>query len=171
MSTHPLVVALFDTETAAATAAMALRAVGVPRERVSIIARSPQAGQLADATGATPGSEIEESYRASRLGELGAHLLAAIAVVMPGIGPILADGPLAADLSEVAGHLAGGVGTGLTRAGLAPDRAARWESEIAQGRVLVGAHVAEEHVGRVLEAVTGAGASDMATVAWPGNLP
>ena len=101
MSTHPLVVALFDTETAAATAAMALRAVGVPGERVSIIARSPQTeGQLADATGATPGSEIEESYRASKLGELGAHLLAAIAVVMPGIGTILADGPLAAEIGR-----------------------------------------------------------------------
>ena len=163
---------MFETETGAATAAMALRATGVPRERVSIIARSPQMeGQLAEAVGATPGSEIEESRRASKLGELSAHLLAAIAVVLPGIGPILADGPLAADLSEVAGHLAGGVGAGLTRAGLDADRAAQWESDIAGGRVLVGAHVSEADVARVVEAVTNAGASDMATVSWPGELP
>ena len=76
---------------------------------MSIVARShDEEGALARAADASPGSEIEDSRPASRLGELTAHFLAAIAVVMPGIGPIVADGPLAAGLGEAAGHVAHG---------------------------------------------------------------
>src|SRR5688500_6738740 len=107
---HPVVLALFEQATAAATAARGLRALGVTRERVSIVARShDEEGEIALASGGSPGSEIEDSAPASRLGELSGHLLAAIALVMPGIGPIVADGPLAAGLGEAAGHMAGGI--------------------------------------------------------------
>src|ERR671912_2672551 len=103
---HPVVLALFDDAAAAAAAARDLRALGVPRERVSIVARShDQEGVVAQQAGASPGSEIEDSRPASRLGELSAHLLAAIALVMPGIGTIVADGPLAAGLGEAAGAI------------------------------------------------------------------
>ena len=120
---HPVVLALFDDASAAAAAARALRKLGVARERVSIVARShDEEGVLARASGASPGSELEDSAAASRLGELGAHLLAAIAIVMPGIGPIVADGPLAAGLGEAAGHLAGGVARTLETAGVTASR-------------------------------------------------
>ena len=46
---------------------------------------------------------------------------------MPGIGPIVADGPLAAGLSEAAGHVAGGVARTLERAGLDHGEAEEWE--------------------------------------------
>ena len=98
---HPLVLALFDDPASAARAARGLRSLGLARERVSVVARShDEEGALAEAAGASPGSEIEDSHRASRLGELSAHLLAAIALVIPGVGPIVADGPLAAGLGE-----------------------------------------------------------------------
>src|SRR5918999_6098788 len=115
---HPVVLALFADAAAAANAARALRAFGVARERVSIVARShDEEGMVARVAGASPGSEIEDSGPASRLGELSAHVLAAIALVMPGIGPIVADGPLAAGLGEAAGHLAGGIVGTLHRVG------------------------------------------------------
>jgi hypothetical protein len=139
---HPLVLALFDDATAAAKAARDLRSLGVPQERVSIVARShDEEGELARAAEASPGSEIEDSRPASRLGELSAHFIAAVALVMPGIGPIVADGPLAAGLGEAAGHLAGGLRRTLQHAGLDRVSAERWESRIEQGAFLVGAHV------------------------------
>ena len=50
---HPLVLALFDNAASAATAARELRALGVPREQVSIVARShDEEGVLAKASGA-----------------------------------------------------------------------------------------------------------------------
>lgn len=142
LMSHPLVLALFDRPSAAADAARELRTLGVPAQRVSIVARShDEEGELARAADATPGSEIEDSRPASRLGELSAHLLATIALVMPGIGPIVADGPLAAGLGEAAGHVAGGIARTLHHAGLDRDEAERWESQIEGGAILVGAHV------------------------------
>lgn len=164
---HPLVLAIFDDPSGAAHAARELRALGVPPERVSIVARShDEEGVLARATDASPGSEIEDSRPASRFGELSAHLLAAMALVMPGIGPIVADGPLAAGLGEAAGHVAGGIARTLHRAGFTRDAAEQWEQRIEQGAILVGAHVGDELAVRAREVMARCGASLMADAAW-----
>jgi hypothetical protein len=164
---HPLVLGLFNDPAAAARAARDLRAFGVPRERVSIVARShDEEGEVAEQAGATPGSEIEDSRTASRLGELSGHLLAAIALVMPGIGPIVADGPLAAGLGEAAGHLAGGVDQALQRAGLDRTMAEQWTQRIEQGAVLVGAHLDGVAVPEAQHALTAAGATHVAVGSW-----
>jgi hypothetical protein len=164
---HPLVLALFADPSIAAAAARDLRALGVPRERVSIVARShDQEGVLAQQAGASPGSEIEDSRPASRLGELSAHLLAAIALVMPGIGPIVADGPLAAGLGEAAGHLAGGIHRPLEHAGLDQATAERWSEQIQGGAVLVGAHVDAALVEPARDLVARAGATHVAVGTW-----
>jgi hypothetical protein len=139
---HPLVLALFADAAAAAAAGRELRGLGIRREDISIVARShDDEGALAQQSGGSPGSEIEDSRPAGRLGELGGHLLAAIALVMPGIGPIVADGPLAAGLGEAAGHLGGGLRRTLEGAGLDHAVAAQWVERIERGDVLVGAHV------------------------------
>ena len=48
------------------------------------------------------GVELEQSRPAAIFGEIGGQMLAAIALVMPGIGPIVAAGPLAAELGKMA---------------------------------------------------------------------
>jgi hypothetical protein len=164
---HPLVLALFDDPVLAAGAARDLRVLGVPRERVSIVARThDEEGALAQQAGASPGSEIEDSRPASRLGELGGHLLAAIALVMPGIGPIVADGPLAAGLGEAAGHLAGGIRRTLEQAGLDSVAAERWNERIRHGAVLVGAHLDATRTEEAVVAVERAGATDVTVGTW-----
>jgi hypothetical protein len=164
---HALVMALFDEAATAADAARDLRKLGIPRERVSIVARShDEEGTLAEASGASPGSEIEDSRTASRLGELGAHLVAAIAVFMPGVGPIIADGPLAAAVGEAAGHLAGGVAHALEHAGLDDAEAARWEKRIEEGAFLVGAHVERVPVEAARDVLIQHGGSPLAVGNW-----
>lgn len=164
---HPVVLALFDDAMAASVAARELRTLGVPPERVSIVARShDEEGVIARASGASPGSELEDSGPASRLGELGAHLLAAIALVMPGIGPIVADGPLAAGLGEAAGHLAGGVARTLEHAGLPRETAQQWESQIRAGAFLVGAHVEEGAVHAARDTLGRAGGRHIMVGIW-----
>jgi hypothetical protein len=163
-----LVLALFTDPSAAASAARELRARGVSRESVSIVTRShKQEGALSKESGASPGSEIEDSPQASALGELGAHLIAAIALVMPGIGPIVADGPLAAELGEAAGHLAGGVGRTLERAGLEEAVAEEWAARIQAGDVLIGAHVTADGVTAARGALEQAGATRVFVGTWP----
>ena len=164
---HPLVLALFPDARDAASAARALRTLGVPRERVSIVARShDEEGVVADAAGASPGSEIEDSRPASRLGELAAHLAAAVAVVVPGVGPIVADGPLSAALGEAAGHVAGDISRALQRAGLTSDEASSWEKRIRDGAFLVGAHADKVPVESAREALIRAGGAPVAVGTW-----
>jgi hypothetical protein len=164
---HSVVLALFDDASAAAAAARTVRGLGVAPERVSIVARShDEEGVVARAADASPGSELEDSATASRIGELGAHLIAAIALVMPGVGPIVADGPLAAGLGEAAGHLAGGLGRILEHVGLPRGDAHEWEARIRGGAFLVGAHVASPDVQRVQDVLKRAGSRRVAVGAW-----
>jgi hypothetical protein len=164
---HPLVLALFDEAAAAARAAKVLRELGVPRERVSIVARThDEEGAIAEAADASPGSEIEDSAPAARLGELSAHVLSAMALVMPGIGPIVADGPLAAGLGEAAGHLAGGLARTLARAGLPEGEAAAWERRIHGGAFLLGAHTSDGVADKIVDVMLQNGASSVAQGRW-----
>jgi hypothetical protein len=151
---HPLVLALFATPAAAAAAARALHARGVERDQISVVSRShDEEGALADQMDASPGADIEDSRPAARLGELGGLVLAAIAVGMPGIGAIVAAGPLAAGLGEAAGHVAGGVASTLKASGVPGPRADQMEEAIERGSVLLAVHATPDQVEIVREAL------------------
>jgi hypothetical protein len=164
---HPLVLALFPDPSTAAGAVRALRELGLDPASLSIVLRShDQEVKLARQVGATPGAEIEDSRPAARLGELGGQILAAIALVMPGIGPIVSAGPLAADLGEAAGHLAGGIVSVLRKAGLGEEQAGRWQSRLEEGAVVLGAHTTLERVDAVRQALSASGADEIERAEW-----
>jgi hypothetical protein len=138
---HPLLMALFRNSGAAAEAARDVHAMGIAREDLSVVAADHKIeGRIADEIGGSPGSEIEDSPAASRLGELGGYILAAIAIGLPGTGGVVAAGPLAAEMGEVAGHAAGDLKATLVKAGLSEEDAERWQTQIESGAVLLGVH-------------------------------
>ncbi len=166
---HPLVLGLFDTREAAAQAARSLRELGLTPGRVSIVAKTHDEEEtLARLADASPGSEIEDSPTGSRLGELGAHFIAAVALVVPGIGPIVAGGPLAAGMGETAGHLLGGLARALEGAGMPAATAGKWEARVRDnGAVVVGAHLKGDNVEDVRNALNLGGAVEVALCNWP----
>ena len=164
---HPLALALFSNASMAAEAAATLHALGISREQISVVAHShADARTLADRMNATSGVDLEDSRPAGRLGELGGRVLAAIALVMPGIGPIVAAGPLAAELGEAAGHVAGSLASVLKSAGLPQEPAEALQQGVAQGAVLLGIHVAASDVDRVRGSLSAAGATQLEMVTW-----
>jgi hypothetical protein len=164
---HPLVLALFQDRTATAAAVHRLRELGIDRARLSVVCRTHQdEGELAEQIGATPGAEIEDSPAASRLGELSGLILAAIALVLPGIGPIVSAGPLAADLGEAAGHMAGGIASVLNRAGIPESQASTWQVRVEHGAVLLGVHATPIEVEAVRTALATNGADEIALAEW-----
>jgi hypothetical protein len=164
---HPLVLALFPDRAAAAAGARALHARGVGREQLSIVARDHQEeGDMADEMEGTPGAEIEDSRAAARLGELGAYILAAMAVVLPGIGPIVAGGPLAAGLGEAAGHTVGSLTSVLRGTGVSAARATEWERRVLAGAVLLGVHATSVEAGVIRAALEGSGAEAIEVVSF-----
>ena len=165
---HPLVLGLFSTPSMAADAAGALHALGIRRDAISVVAHTHADAQaLADRMDATAGVDLEDSRPAARLGELGGLMLATVALAMPGIGPIVAAGPLAAELGEMAGHVAGSLASVLTSAGLPRERAEALQEDVARGAVLVGVHTSPPDVARVRETFSAAGATEIELVTWP----
>jgi hypothetical protein len=164
---HPLVIALFTGAGDAAAAARALHAAGVSRDRISVVTRNhDEESALASHLDATPGSDIEDSPAAARLGELSGHILAAIALVLPGVGPIVAAGPLAAGLGEAAGHVAGGVASALHGAGVPEPRAEAIEKAVKDGAILLGVHTVAADVDVIRNALSANGGRDIETATW-----
>jgi hypothetical protein len=164
---HPLVLALFPTSAAAAVAARALHEAGVTREQISVVARNHvEEGALAAQMDATPGADIEDSRPAAVLGELGGQVLAAMALVMPGIGPIVTAGPLSAGLGEAAGHVAGGMASLLTSAGVPEHRAQELQRSVEEGAVLLGVHASPESVPSTKHVLLTAGADLVDVANW-----
>jgi hypothetical protein len=164
---HPLVLALYPNAAAAAAGVRAVHRLGVARDQISVVARThDEEGALAEQMDATPGVDIEDSRLAARLGELSGHILAAIALVMPGIGPLVTAGPLAAGLGEAAGHVAGSVASVLARAGVPPARAEALEHGVHAGSILIGIHAAADQVGPIQDALRGSGALSIDAANW-----
>ena len=165
---HPLVLALFASAADAARGSAAVHEAGITRDQISIVSRDhQQQSALARAMDATPGADIEDSRPAARFGELSGQLLAAIALVLPGIGPIVAAGPLSADLGEAAGHVAGGVASALKNAGVDDARAEALEKAVRDGAVLIGVHAVDGNVAAVRQALADSGATVVEVANWP----
>jgi hypothetical protein len=164
---HPLVLALYPSPKAAAAGARALHAAGVGRQQISVVSRNhDEQGALAEQMDATPGADIEDSRRAAVLGELGGQVLAAIALVMPGIGPIVTAGPLSAGLGEAAGHMAGGIAHVLSAAGVDEKEAESIEHEVKTGGVLLGVHATRDGLPAIEEALSRSGAGRVLVANW-----
>jgi len=164
---HPLVLGLYASPAAAAAAARSLHAIGVARVQISVVSRNhDEAGALAEQMDATPGADIEDSRPAARLGELGAQVLAAIALVLPGIGPIVSAGPLSAGLGEAAGHAAGGISSVLRHAGVPESAAEMLEEAVRDGAVLVGVHTTAAQAASVRDALATTAAREIQIANW-----
>jgi hypothetical protein len=170
---HPLVFALFGSRDAAMAAGRAVQALGVPSRAISVVARTHQEeGVVANNIGgATPGVEIEDSRTAALIGEFSGVAIAAAALVMPGIGPVVTAGPLSAELGEIAGHIAGSLAEILESTGVPSPKAEFWQARVQSGSILLGIHVVEDAASRVAETLRLAGADDVEIGKWAGELP
>ncbi|MEW5791687.1 hypothetical protein RG903_01780 [Thermithiobacillus tepidarius DSM 3134] len=132
------VVALFDSRTEAENAIQALMREGFRPDDVSVVMYG------ADGETREYGPELSDGDKAGMAG-LGAAfgsligILAGVtALAIPGLGPIVAMGPLAAVLTGAGvGAVAGGLIGALTAGGVAEDEARHYEEAVRRGGTLV----------------------------------
>ncbi|WP_150268203.1 general stress protein [Paenibacillus tepidiphilus] len=169
------IVGVFATEQEATRAIEELQSRGVPTDDISVITRdrddlkniSEDTGTLAPegvATGAATGGVVGGV----------AGLLAGIgALAIPGIGPILAAGPIVATLTGAAiGAGAGGLVGGLIGLGIPEDEAREYETFVDRGDILV--LVEENRRGQTIHDVfrsSGSLNSDRYNTLYPGTTP
>ncbi|PLR96070.1 general stress protein [Bacillus sp. T33-2] len=134
------IVGVYDNEQDAIQAVEDLKRQGYSTDDISVIGKnSDEVDEINDATG----TKTEEGLAAGAAtgGVLGGltGLLAGIgALAIPGIGPIVAAGPIAATLTGAAvGAGAGGLAGALVGMGIPEDEADRYEGYVKEGKILV----------------------------------
>jgi rhodanese-related sulfurtransferase len=125
------VIGVFDERRQAEQAINALRQQGFTNEEISIVAK--KGDKEGKGGGYVEDDVTDGALTGGTLGGIGGLILGAGALAIPGIGPIVAAGPIAAALG---GAVAGGVAGGLIDWGIPADVSRRYEQEVAQGGVL-----------------------------------
>jgi len=145
------VVGMFDTRAEAESAIKRLHDHGISRDSVSVAMKdNREQSTLTESTGAHDLSG--EGATAGLLSGAGVGTLVGLAIagstiVLPGIGPFVIAGPLAAALTGAGiGAASGGLIGGLIGAGIPEDEAAHFSSGMERGNVLVAAHVPDGEV-------------------------
>jgi hypothetical protein len=158
------VVALYDNLDDAQQTVRDLLDSGLPHDQISLVA-SDQTGQFgeklstpAEPSGAVHGAGVGAGIGAA-LGGIGGLLVGLGALAIPGIGPVLAAGPLAAAIGGVAGAgagaiaggAAGGLIGGLTEMGVTEQQAGYFAEGVRRGGTLVTTHTDDATTERAKE--------------------
>lgn len=153
------VIGVFSGEDVARRAVEELRNSGFGTNEISIIAREgrQQGG------GATMGVNNDISGGVTTGGVLGglAGLAAgAGALAIPGLGPLIAAGPIAGLLS---GAATGGIAGGLIDWGIPEQRGRYYEGKVREGKILATVRTEDDKVDKAAQILRKNGASDVET--------
>jgi uncharacterized membrane protein len=134
------IVGVFYTEHEASRAIEDLKDHGFLTEDISVIARNKRDVEaINDETGSkAPEGMASGAATGGILGGVTGLLAGIGALAIPGIGPIIAAGPIAATLTGVAvGAGTGGLVGGLIGLGIPEDEAEAYDNDVDEGRILV----------------------------------
>jgi outer membrane lipoprotein SlyB len=156
------IIGTFSRRDEAEKAARELKTKGFGDDKVSIVAKEEH-GRSGDRGegGLKMGRDMDVSGGTATGGAIGgtAGILAGLgALAIPGIGPIVAIGPLAAGLT---GAVAGGLVGGLVDLGIPEDRSKFYEGKVKEGKILAVVKADDSKVNDVREVYSKFGASDI----------
>lgn len=123
------VIGVFSDRDSAEKAVRQLRSQGFNTEEINIISK----GQNNSGSKTYEDDITDGALTGGTLGGIGGLLVGAGALAIPGIGPIIAAGPIAAALS---GAVAGSIAGGLIDWGIPAETSQKYEQSVAQGNIL-----------------------------------
>lgn len=134
------VVGAYGTEMEAVEVIEDLQRQGYRNEDISVISKDKKdVEHITEETGTQAGEGAATGAAAGgALGGLGGVLAGLGALAIPGIGPIVAAGPIAAGLAgAAAGAGVGGISGALIGLGVPEDEAKDYETQFKEGKILV----------------------------------
>jgi uncharacterized protein (TIGR02271 family) len=161
------VVGLFDDRAAAQNAVRELTAEGFRGDGVSLVSKKPDGkGVEVEYVEEDGREQIEDMAKGAgtgaAIGAGAALLLSLTALSIPGIGPVLAAGPLVALIAGAGvGAAAGGLVSGLTRLGVEDDEAQTYAEGLKRGGTLVTVNTDNERADRAVAVMRRAGAVEI----------
>jgi uncharacterized membrane protein len=158
------VIGVFESHDQAEKAVAELRQSGFDTNEISIVAKEQQ-GQGQDTQGDTTmgmgmGTVADGTTTGGVLGGLAGLAMGAGALAIPGLGPIIAAGPIAGLLS---GAATGGVAGGLIDWGIPEEQGRKYEEEVKKGKILAAVRTHEEKIDSAAEIFRQNGAHDVNT--------
>ncbi|HYP04761.1 MAG TPA: general stress protein [Bryobacteraceae bacterium] len=164
-TTHTIV-GFFSSREQAETAVSELVREGFSRDQLSILAGgSHSAASLHDTPNVGPIPETgstEDVGEKAAIGSMAGVILGLAALAIPGVGPIIAAGPLAMALTgAAAGAATGGLIGVFTNNGIPEDRAKRYSTAIGSGNVMVSVHASHDRVDHAADILHRCGALDI----------
>jgi uncharacterized membrane protein len=150
-----VVVGVFHDRNRAEEALENLKEQGFDRD-ISLIAKDEQQG---GGQGGMGGQDLSEgTFTGGALGGIAGLLAGVGALLIPGVGPIIAAGPIAATLTGV---VTGGIAGGLIDYGIPEERGEYYEEQVRQGGILVSMKASDEKVEEAASILRQYGASDV----------
>lgn len=151
------IVALYDDLTMAQHVVSDLTNAGIPRERINLIANDATGEYGKYLKSSHPGDHVgagEGTVFGASVGTLTGLLVSLGSLAIPGVGPVIAAGPLVAGLTgavtgAVAGGATGGIVGGLLDMDIPEAEARRYVEGVRRGGTLVSVQAASEEVSRV----------------------
>lgn len=152
------VLGVFDKRDQAEVAVKELRSHGYEKE-ISIVAKDQQmgGGHQDRNSQMTGGDSIADGASTGGvLGGLAGLAMGAGALAIPGIGPVIAAGPIAGLLS---GAATGGIAGGLIDWGIPQEEADQFEQDVKSGRIVAAVKCSDEKVSQCEQILKNHGAS------------
>lgn len=152
------VIGVFDSHEQAEKAISDLRDSGFETNEISIVTKGKgQEGKNQEEGGSVldMGTTASGTTTGGMLGGLAGLALGAGALTIPGLGPIIAAGPIAGLLS---GAATGGIAGGLIDWGIPENRGQYYEDEVRKGRVLAAIRTHEQKIDPAAEVMRKNGA-------------
>lgn len=134
------VVGLFQSKEQAEEAIRELKSRDFDDKEISLIAKDDEGGE-GGGTGFENQNLSDGTATGGAVGGIAGLLAGAGALLIPGIGPIIAAGPLAGALT---GIVTGGIAGGLIDYGIPEEEGDRLEQEVHKGRILVAVDAEDE---------------------------
>ncbi len=153
------VLSTFPNQDAAEKAVAELRQKGYDKD-ISIIARDGQNRENNQYTTMGNDSVTDGATTGGVLGGLAGLAVGAGALAIPGIGPLIAAGPIAGLLS---GAATGGIAGGLVDWGIPQERSKFYEDKVKQGSILVSVHTEDNRINEAADTLRRFGAQDVET--------
>jgi uncharacterized membrane protein len=153
------IIGVFESRDDAEKAVNSLRQQGFTNEEINIISKQHQNRDV-NSDEDSDDDIMDGTLTGGTIGGIGGLLLGAGALVIPGIGPILAAGPIAA---AVGGAIAGGITGGLIDWGIPADESQHYEQEVVHGGILAIIRTDATKVNSVAQILRQNGAKDVKT--------
>jgi len=156
------VLGVFDNTMQAEKAVDDLQRQGFNKEDISIVARESSARRGGRSRGdMESGQDISGGIATgSAIGGVAGLLAGVGALAIPGLGPVVAAGPIAAALS---GAVTGGIAGGLIDWGIPEDAGQRFEQRVREGKILALVRTDDSKINEAADILRRHGAQEVET--------